>query len=44
MCLPYLTKITETLPEFKIIVVIIVTVIAIIIIIITTRLIVSTII
>lgn len=43
MCLPYLTKITETLPEFKIIVVIIVTVIAIIIII-TTRLIVSTII
>lgn len=43
MCLPYLTKITETLPEFKIIVVIIVTVIAIIIII-TTRLTVSTII
>lgn len=43
MCLPYLTKITETLPEFKIIVVLIVTVIAIIIII-TTRLIVSTII
>ena len=42
MCLPYLTKITETLPEFKIIVVIIVTVIAIIII--TTRLTVSTII
>ena len=43
MCLPYLTKITETLPEFKIIVVIIVIVIAIIIII-TTRLTVSTII
>ena len=43
MCLPYLTKITETLPEFKIIVVIILTVIAIIIII-TTRLTVSTII
>ena len=40
MYLPYLTKITETLLEFKIIVVIIVTIIAIIII--TTRLTVST--
>ena len=39
MCLPYLTKITETLPEFKIIVVITVAVIATIII--TTRLTVS---